>query len=427
VIQSRLAILALLTALNLINYLDRYLVVGVGTGLQKGLGPHGINDSEFGAVTTAFMWGYFITSPLFGWLGDRYPRKWLIAGGVAVWSIATAASGLAASYGAMLVARMIVGVGEASYATLSPTIIDDIASKSKKNRWLAIFYVAIPVGSALGFLVGGQLEKYFGWRSAFFLAGGPGILLAILVLLIHEPDRAELEKKEGEPAAPRRAAYLELVRLSRYVYTVLGYVAQTFALGGFASFAVHFLERKHAFRSDTATLAFGAILVVTGIGGTAFGGWLADRIPGEDRTRINLRICAWSSLLAAPLALLALLMPSAVGFLVALGVAQLAIFASTSPTNAAVLFSVPPGLRANAMALSIFAIHLLGDIVSPPLIGHISDAYDGTSAGLQIAMYLLPAALVLSAIAWFFGAAAKDDTRDATRDAAREVTPPGTA
>jgi predicted MFS family arabinose efflux permease len=410
VLKSPVGILAILTALNLINYLDRYLVVGVGTGLQAGLHLH---DGEFGDVTTAFMWGYFLTSPIFGWLGDRYPRKWLIAAGVAVWSIATAVSGLATSYHTMLAARIVVGIGEASYATLSPTIIDDISSKESKNRWLAIFYVAIPVGSALGFLVGGQLEKYWGWRSAFFIAGGPGILLSLLVLLIREPVRREKEAGDAH-AAPRRAAYAELIRLPRYVYTVLGYVAQTFALGGFASFAVQFLTRKHRFTPDEATLYFGGILVVTGIGGTAVGGLLADRLPGADRIRVNLRICGWSSLVAAPLALASLLAPSPYIYLVALGAAQLAIFTSTSPTNAAVLYSAPPALRANAMALSIFAIHALGDLVSPSLLGRISDAHGGGAAGLQLGMYLLPVALVLSGLAWFRGAAVEDVTLPST-------------
>ncbi len=158
-IQSRLAILAILTALNLVNYLDRFLVMAVSPRIQESLG---LDDAQTGWVATAFMLGYFVTSPIFGYLGDRYPRKGLIAAGVAVWSLATVLSGLAPTYGAMIAARVAVGVGEASYATLSPTIIDDISTSSSKNRMLSIFYVAIPVGSALGFIVGGLLEHRFG-------------------------------------------------------------------------------------------------------------------------------------------------------------------------------------------------------------------------------------------------------------------------
>ena len=160
--------------------------------------------------------------------------------------------------------------------------------------------------------------------------------------------------------------------------------------------------------------------MVTGLAGTALGGYLADRWPGADRVRAYLRVCAWSSAIAAPIALVALLMPRAVGFLVALGVCELAIFVSVAPVNAAILHSVRSGLRANAMAVSIFAIHLLGDLISPPLIGAVSDAHGDTNAlcagspGLQIGMYLLPAALLLSALAWFRGAAAAPLTRPGT-------------
>jgi MFS transporter, Spinster family, sphingosine-1-phosphate transporter len=408
VIQRHRAILLLLTALNLLNYVDRYLVVGVGPPLQKSLG---LNDGQFGDITSAFMFGYFLTSPLFGWLGDRYPRKGLIAAGIVVWSLATALSGLTTTYGQMIAARVIVGVGEASYATLGPTIIDDISTRESKNRWLSIFYVAIPVGSALGFLIGGQLAERFGWRYAFFIGGGPGLALAAAVLLMREPPRAA---PSSEKEAPRGATYAALLRTPGYVSAVLGYIAQTFALGGFAAWAVFFLVRKLCFDLGTATLAFGGITVVTGLVGTAAGGVIADRIPGADRTRASLRVCAYSSLIAAPIALVALLLPSATGFLIALGACQLAIFVSVSPTNAAVLLSVPPALRASAMALSIFAIHLFGDLISPPLIGRLADAFGDArtscsgATGLQIGMYLLPAALALSALFWFRGATRPD-------------------
>ena len=147
------------------------------------------------------MWGYFLTSPLFGALGDRFPRRGLITIGVVIWSLATAGSGLMQTFGALFAARIVVGVGEASYATLAPTIIDDLAAPAAKNRWLAVFYVAIPVGSALGYVLGGQLEHAYGWRSAFFIAGGPGLLLALMALFIEEPKRATREKATGERAS----------------------------------------------------------------------------------------------------------------------------------------------------------------------------------------------------------------------------------
>jgi MFS family permease len=300
-------------------------------------------------------------------------------------------------------------VGEASYATLSPTIIDDLAPREAKSRWLAIFYAAIPVGAALGYIVGGVLEPRFGWRMAFFLAGGPGLLLAGVTLLIAEPARAATQAAKAGTAR----VYLDLFANKQYRFAVLGYVAQTFALGGFSEWAAPLLSRKLCYDLAEGNIRFGAITAATGLVGTAVGGIIADRIPGDDRTRAALKVCAWSSALAVPFAVCALIVGSSTAFLVLLGLAELVIFASTSPTNAAVLDSVPPALRANAMAASIFAIHLLGDLISPPAIGSISDAlHDAQGActgarGLTMGMYLLPVALALSAVAWSRGARAE--------------------
>lgn len=401
-IKSRYAILALLTALNLINYLDRYVVASVSTRIQETL--H-LDDTRLSYVASAFMVGYMLTSPFFGWLGDRYQRKGLIAAGVIVWSVATALSGLANSLAPLIAARIAVGVGEASYATLGPTIIDEVSEANSKNRYLAAFYAAIPVGSALGFIVGGWLEARYGWRTAFYVAGVPGVALALLTLLIQEPRRAAHERAGGV------SVYLKLAKSRLYVLTVLGYIAQTFALGGFTFWAAPFLYRKLCMQLEFAAYAFGVTTVIAGVIGTALGGFLGDIWKGEDRVRVCLRICGWSSLLAAPLALAALLMPSATGAIIAIGLCEVAVFLSVAPTNVAILHSVPEGMRANAMAASIFAIHLLGDLISPSAIGVVSDSFNDKrefcagAAGLQIGMYLLPAALVVSALFWFRGSA----------------------
>lgn len=416
-LESPVAILLLLSALNLVNYLDRYLVMAVSTRIEETL--H-LNDTQTGWVTTAFMLGYFITSPIFGRLGDKYSRKSLMAAGIAVWSVATVLSGLAPTYGTMIAARVVVGVGEASYATLAPTIIDDLAPSGSKNRWLAVFYVAIPVGSALGFIVGGQLERYFGWRQAFFIAGGPGLLLALSVLLIREvtgaqrPRNAAVDRRLASGRAGEMSVVRELFGSRQYVSTVVGYVAQTFALGGFAAWAAPFLYRKLCLELHNASSYFGAITVVTGLAGTAIGGVLGDRLTGGNRTRGYLRVCAWTSVISAPFALLALLTSKPAAFLFLLGASEFAAFVSVSPVNAAVLHSVRPELRATAMAVSIFAIHLFGDMVSQPLVGAVSDtlhdprAFCAGAAGLQVGLYTLPLALVISAVAWFYGTWARD-------------------
>jgi MFS transporter, Spinster family, sphingosine-1-phosphate transporter len=406
VIKSPRSILALLTALNLLNYFDRFVVNAVGPKIQEHLG---ITSSQLGLVTSVFMIGYFVTSPVFGWLGDRYPRKGLIAAGIALWSLATAASGLAGALGTLLVMRAVVGIGEASYATLAPTIIDDVTPAKSKNRWLGVFYVAIPVGSALGVVIGANLERHFGWRNAFFIAGGPGLIAAIAMLFVAEPAREETKRRDG--ASTSAIGDIRVLAKSRvYVWTVAGYIAQTFALGGFIAWAVPFLYRKHCLDLHIAGDAFGGVTIVSGIVGTAIGSVLSDRVPGEDRTRACLKVCAVSSLVGTPLAALALVWPTPFGFIALLGVCELAVFASIAPTNVAILKSVPPTMRASAMALSIFSIHLLGDVISPPIVGAVSDAMrDGvaqcsTSTGLTLGMLILPLALGLSAVFWGLGA-----------------------
>jgi MFS family permease len=409
VIRSPRAILALLTILNLLNYFDRFVVNAVGPRIQEHLR---ISTSQLGLVASVFMVGYLVTSPVFGWLGDRYPRKGLIAAGVGVWSLATIASGFAPSLAPLLLARAVVGVGEASYAAVSPTIIDDVAPSSSKNRWLGVFYVAISVGSALGVLVGGMLERWFGWRTAFFIAGGPGLAAALVTLLVAEPARTTRETRAKTESAVSSfiADQRALAKRPLYVLTVLGYAAQTFALGGFIFAAVPFLYRKHCLDLHAADFSFGALTVVTGIIGTAAGSIIADRVPGEDRVRVSLLVCAVSSLLGTPLAFAAILAPTSTGFLALLGLCEVFVFASMAPTNFALMHSVPKALRAIAMATSTFAIHALGDVLSPPLVGTVSDALgDGitqcsSSKGLVLGMLILPFALGLSAVLWWIGA-----------------------
>lgn len=446
-IRHRAAIVGLLTGLNLLNYLDRFVVNAVGPSVQKSFE---LSDQELGWVISAFMVGYFLTSPLFGVLGDRLPRKGLIAGGVLVWSaatFATGASGLAGAAGSfalLVAARVLVGVGEASYATLSPTIIDDLTEPDRKNRVLALFYSAIPVGSALGYVLGGKLEHAFGWESAFYVAGAPGIVLALLVLAIEEPARqpAAVTPQTPDPAAmpqtsgaasmsqtrgatPRRggpgvlSSLGALVTTKDYLHAVGGAIAYTFALGALAAWAPKFLVERLDLPLHAADFWLGVILVAAGFAGTAAGGFLGDRWKGADRTRAALAVCSLSAAVAAPCAVLALLARTPPLAFVAIGLTEFFLFVSTAPFNLAVLRSVPSQLRASAMAVSIFATHLFGDLLSPPAVGRLSDAIRAAAAGgaragvaplddhgasLRAAMFTLPAMLGVAAAWWGWGA-----------------------
>lgn len=409
-IRRPAVILALLTALNLLNYLDRSVVSAVITPVQEDL--H-LSNFVGGLLPTIFLIGYFATSPIFGQLGDRVAtggRKKLIALGIAVWSAATVGSGFARGAASMVVSRAWVGVGEASYATLAPTLIDDLAPSQNKSGWMAIFYAATPIGSALGYLVGGAVLHAHGWRAAFWVAGGPGLVLALLCLLIAEPPR---QRVSGPDMA---AAARTLARVPLYRNTVLGYCAYTFALGGFAYWGPKYLHLRYGLEAGRASVLFGLVTVVGGSIGTLAGGWLADRgararirraqtakgAPLDARetddaiTRGNVVVTALAAALGAPLGAAAIMAVTANGFFALVLPCEIALFLLSGPINVALLRSAPPHLRASAMALSIFAIHALGDLWSPPLIGLVAD-----HAPMQLALAACPGVFALAAIVWW--------------------------
>lgn len=393
------AILALLTGLNLLNYLDRLVVSAVLPKIQDDL--H-LSNLMGGLLATVFLVGYFATAPLFGALGDRMARKWLIAFGVIVWSAATCASGLANTATELLIARAFVGIGEASYATLAPTIIDDITPPERKGRALAWFYGATPFGAALGYLVGGFVEARWGWRAAFFVAGGPGLAIALVCLLIREPERVVSKEK-----ADIKRDIGTLVRADLYRKGVLGYCAYTAAVGAFSYWAPKFLYARYDLPLKVANFRFGLITVVAGVIATIIGGKWADSMRARvvvshhgdverETVRGLLRICAIGSAIGAPLALACFLSPSASLFFVLVFFCILALFMGTSPINAVILQAVPSHLRASAMALSIFSIHVFGDLWSPPLVGVLADHFP-----IEFAMMTLPAAIAASALLWW--------------------------
>ncbi len=289
--------LVILTGLNLFNYLDRYILGAVLTPLKHDLN---LSDAQAGRIATVFMLGYFISSPFFGYLGDRLPRKWLIAGGVFVWSLGTVFTGLAPTLGLMLLARVLVGFGEASYGTISPAVISDVFPPQKRNNALTIFYVAIPVGSALGFILGGQIAASYSWREAFIFAGAPGLLLALLWLPFKDPPRGHSDGLTAEEhRIPSWKDVLKLFKISDFNYLCWGYVAYTFAMGAYAHWGPSFLERFHNVDNKTANLFFGGTLVVAGLVGTMIGGFAATAWYKKNKAAYSL-VLGISVLLSVP-------------------------------------------------------------------------------------------------------------------------------
>ena len=401
--------LAVLTLINLLNYLDRYVVSSLVESLKKS--ELRLSDTQLGSLMTGFILVYMLTSPIFGTLGDRRGRPRLLAMGVGIWSAATALGGFARSFAGLFAARSAVGVGEAAYGTIAPALLADSFPKEKRGRVFAVFFAAIPIGSAAGYILGGLMDQRFGWRAAFFVAGLPGLALALLCLGLKDPPRGAHDRKPGEDMRPHPGplpggegvgrSYLRLLRNREYRLTVLGYAAYTFALGGLAFWAPAFLERVRGMSKADATVQFGAIVVVTGFVGTFAGGWAGDFFLKRSENAY-LRVSGWVTLAAAPAALVAFVSTSRPVYLSAIVVTELLLFASTGPINSAIVNVVAPTERATAVALSILGIHLLGDVPSPPLIGALSDA---TSLGR--AFLILPAVIALAGAIWLYAARRK--------------------
>jgi len=388
--------LSVVTLLNFLNYIDRYILAAVLPRMQSELG---LTNTQAGLLATAFLVAYFITSPIFGALGDRLSRTRLMALGVSAWSIATAATGMMRSFGRLVIARSFVGVGEAAYGTISPALLSDHFSREQRGRAFAVFYVAIPVGAAFGYLLGGFIEPALGWRVAFYVVGVPGILMALLYLTVSDPPRGATEKSATAAPQPIRETLLGFCRNFAYAGTVFGYAAYTFALSGLAFWLPEYLERVRGVSLSSANFMVGIVTVIAGLGGTALGGYLGDFLSAR-RKHGQLWISGLSSVAAIVPTWLALTVPTSPGYVVWLFVAEFLLFLSTGPVNVEIVNVVPVAARAMAMAGSIFVIHLFGDAISPPIIGMLADI-----SSLSQAVLIVPAAVAASGVIWIATAA----------------------
>lgn len=386
--------LVVLTGLNLLDYIDRTLLASVLPLLQSELQ---LADGEAGTVGTAFMLGYFLTSPVFGYLGDRMQRRWLIAAGVFVWSLGTLLSGHANTFVTLLLFRALVGFGEASFGTISPGWIADLFGPARRNLAISVFYMAIPVGSALGYIIGGSIAAHWGWRAAFLAAGYPGLLLAGLLFLLREPRRGESDPEQVLSAREVGwKGFLALLKYPRYLLVIAGYIAQAFAMGGFQFWAPSFLYRAHRMELEAANHFFGLSLVLTGLVATLVGGFAASA--WQRRTGTGYAwVLAGSALAAVPVAFAAFLLPNLFAAKVALAAAMFFLFLCTGPLNTLILETVPVNLRATAVAMSIFAIHAFGDLWSPKIVGHLSERWQDLQSAI---LWTLPGALIVAAFFW---------------------------
>ncbi len=390
--RSARAALGVLTGLNVLNYADRYVGAAMMPLILSSLA---LSDAEGGLLQSAFILSYSFVSPLAGWMGDRWARLRLAAAGVLVWSVATVASGLAPSYAALLLARTVIGVGEASYAVVTPSLLSDLYPPERRARVFAIFYAAIPVGTAVGYALGGTIGEAFGWRSAFFVAGIPGAVLALTLLCLAEPERGASDSADTRPATPLGLgpSLRALCARRSYLYNTAAQVLYTFAMGGLATWMPTYYVRERALPLGTASTTFGLLLLIAGFAGTVLGGQLTDRLASRLRGA-QFAISGWGLVLSLLFTAGAVLAPAPAIFWPCTFVTLLLLFLNIGPLNAAMANVLPPDLRARGFALTTMAIHLLGDAASPWLIGVVSD-HVGLTAPILAAGVLLGIAGVL--------------------------------
>lgn len=384
--------LLLLLSVNLLNYIDRQVLYAVFPLIKE---DFHLSDAALGFLGSAFMICYMVSAPILGWLGDRMSRVKLAAGGLAIWSFATGGAGFAAGYSALFAARTTVGIGEASFGTVSPGLLADYYPRELRGRVLSYFFLAIPVGSAMGYLLGGVLGHVFGWHAAFLLTGVPGLLLTIPLWLLREPVRGGSEKHSKSLLEGAGNRYRSLFSNRSFVLNTLAMAAMTFALGGLAQWMPTFLFREHGLDVAKANTLFGGITVLAGISGTLTGGWLGDHFQ-KKHGRGYLMVSGWGFLLGAPITAWSLLTHSLSGCITAMFLAEFFLFLNTGPLNTVIVNVTRPGMRAMAFAANIFFIHALGDAVSPTVLGWISDL-----RGLRAALMITPGMILVAAVFCF--------------------------
>jgi len=393
--------LGLLLAINLFNYIDRYVLAAalprIGEELLAG---DPAAEEKKGLLATVFLLSYMLASPIFGFLADRFSRWLLVGVGVILWSLASGESGRASTFGILLLTRAFVGVGEAAYGPTAPTIISDMYPARSRGRVLSWFYMAIPVGSALGYQLGGGFASAGHWRWAFYAVVPPGILLGILCFFMKNPARPGAVAGTPQRRA-KWADYGVLLRTPSYVLNCLGMAALTFAIGGIAHWMPTYVyDYRQGKQGDLGTVnfIFGIITVVTGLSATLLGGVIGDRLRGRVRGAYFV-VSAFGLLLAFPFFLLVLFVPFPYAW-VFIFLAEFCLFFNTGPSNTALANVTHPSVRATAFALNILVIHALGDAISPWLIGRLTDRYHSMNVGFGVvgAMMLVGAAL------WFVAA-----------------------
>jgi MFS family permease len=419
-------------AISFLNYLDRYVLTGAANqiALELGFGVDGI-----GYIASAFLIVYTLVAIPLGIIADRTKRKNVVGGCVAAWSVITALTALSFNFISLFFSRMLLGVGEAGYFPAGTALMGDYFPRAKRSRVMSWWSIAQLIGILLGFVLGGELAGLYpgSWRLAFLFTGIPGLILAFLAWKLREPRRNQADEEEAAMAAEAstvaEAAPPEfapastnpfrqmggLLRIKSLVVLIVMQIFAYFVLSVATTFLPTFLQQKdlYGLKSGAAGLFSGGVIVLAGLVGTIFGGymadWLSKRFPGS-----RILVCGIGFLLSAPFFALAVLARSFGMFSIFFIITTILITFYTGPSTAATQDVAPAALRASAVAVSLLIAHMLGDAFSPTLIGVLARAFDPTGgthfahsmAGHDLALAMLitcTPALVIAGLIGIFG------------------------
>ncbi|MGZ4823653.1 MAG: spinster family MFS transporter [Terriglobales bacterium] len=359
------AALTILTGLNFFNYVDRSVLFAVQPLVQNEFHR---TDAEFGLLTTAFFFCYMFTAPLIGVLADRVQRRGIMVAGAIVWSAATLLTAVTFDFRTLFIRHTVVGIGEATFTTIAPSFLADLFPEAKRGRVLGVFYLCIGLGTAAGYIVGGSVSKIYGWRAPFCVAAVPGFLLAAALAFIPEPARG---MQDTLPETRERATVRGLVRNGAFWTATLGMAMWTFGVGALQVWMPTFLSRMRHEPLEKANLIFGGMTAFNAVFATLLGGWIGDRFLRKNRGGYYI-VSSITMLIALPVMLVAITSHGSLMY-PSMFLTEFLLFLNMAPLNAAVVNSVGAHIRATAIAVNLFTIHLLGDAFSPTLVGYISD------------------------------------------------------
>jgi MFS family permease len=344
-------------------------------------------------LTSVFFIFYMCAAPFMGPLAEKFSRKYVIIAGALIWSGATLLTAFTHDFTGLVIRHTLVGIGEASFVILSPTFVADMFPENQRGRVMGVFYLAIPVGTALGYVLGGFMGPAYGWRVPFYVGAAPGALLAFLLFFIPEPPYGQFDHVEK---SPNRDTVRGLIKNPAFLTATFGMAMMTFALGGLQVWMPTFLHRVHGYTLEKANLLFGVSIAVNGLVASLAGGWLSDALLRKTRAAHYL-VSAVSLALGIPAMWIAI-HADGTRMVVAIFVAEFLLLLNTGPLNAAVINSVGAHIRAAALAVNIFIFHLLGDVPSASFIGYVSDRYS-----LRLAFVAPVVATALSSAILFYG------------------------